>query len=224
MNRASNRRSGAQAEEWREIALPEAQRKSLPRLGFSCTAAEHWVYVIGGRRSKQGESPTEYLRDVLRYNCLDNTWEELDPLPAPARSDHSAVLVGSKIWVLGGQLEKSFCDSVACLDTDTLVWTVLEFRYWAGRWPESHPHHTLRVRAQAQNSSSAGVSTFSQGALTRLSSTQPRQRQSWYLPGMATIPSPKRPALTGSRTCFSSDLTSESAPDLAAADCDRASA
>ena len=132
--------------------MPEAEQKSLARISFSCTAVEHWVYVIGGRRCadecltrcrlleglwtdpaccrRQGSgNALEQLKDVLRYNCLDSSWEQLDDLPVTARGDHTAVLVGSKIWVLGGATESDFCHIVVCLDTETLRWRTHTFRY-----------------------------------------------------------------------------------------------
>ena len=77
---------------------------------------------------KEGNSrvPTN---DVFRYDFATGEGVGLMTMPIPARSDHCAVLLDSKIYVFGGlgQTDKVLGDS-ACFDVRTETWEIMDFR------------------------------------------------------------------------------------------------
>lgn len=69
-----------------------------PRKGMGVVEYENAFYVIGGETSQGLDAST------LRYDPLQQTWEELKPKDTPVTEVH-AVLLGEKIYVPGGKLE-----------------------------------------------------------------------------------------------------------------------
>jgi N-acetylneuraminic acid mutarotase len=74
------------------------------RAGLAMVAYDGKAYRIGGfeARNKQGEpADLHSTREFSRFDPATGTWEELPPLPQ-GRSSHDAVLVGSRLIVVGG--------------------------------------------------------------------------------------------------------------------------
>ena len=75
-----------------------------PAQGLGLAAYQGRIYRVGGMqpRNEPGTpSDTHSLDVVARFNPAAQAWEALPPLPS-ARSSHDAVMVGSRLFVLGG--------------------------------------------------------------------------------------------------------------------------
>ena len=92
--------------------------------------------VTGARRARP---------DLQRWDWTDGRWVDLTPMPS-GRTDHAAVVVGSRLWVLGGWAPSTVAEGrgarlrppavpaedwrddvlVADLDADPVAWTVVE--------------------------------------------------------------------------------------------------
>jgi len=75
-----------------------------PAQGLGLVAYQGRVYRVGGMqpRNEPGTPPdTRSLDVVARFDPATHAWNALPPLPA-ARSSHDAVMVGSRLFVLGG--------------------------------------------------------------------------------------------------------------------------
>jgi hypothetical protein len=74
------------------------------RAGLAMVSYDGKAYRIGGfeARNKKGEpADLHSARDFSRFDPATGRWEELPPLPQ-GRSSHDAVLVGSRLIVVGG--------------------------------------------------------------------------------------------------------------------------
>ena len=74
------------------------------RSGLAMVAYDGQAYRIGGfkARNKEGEpADLHSTRDFARFDPATGHWENLPPLPQP-RSSHDAVMVGSRLIVIGG--------------------------------------------------------------------------------------------------------------------------
>ncbi|KAL9341423.1 hypothetical protein Peur_064748 [Populus x canadensis] len=81
------------------------------------------IMVFGG----SGEGEANYLNDLHVLDLKSMRWtspEVKGSIPA-ARDSHSAVAIGSKLFVYGGDRGDRFHGDVDVLDTDTMTWTKL---------------------------------------------------------------------------------------------------
>jgi hypothetical protein len=79
------------------------------------------IMVFGG----SGEGEANYLNDLHVLDLKSMRWtspEVKGSIPA-ARDSHSAVAIGSKLFVYGGDRGDRFHGDVDVLDTDTMTWT-----------------------------------------------------------------------------------------------------
>ena len=84
--------------EWETLA-PDVRSQ-----GASLVALGGYIYRIGGMAAFNDEGEKDDLRsldDFARYDIKANRWEALSSLPEP-RSSHDSVIVGDKIYVMGG--------------------------------------------------------------------------------------------------------------------------
>ncbi len=98
------------------------------------------LYRVGG-----AEAPRRARPDLERWDRTDGRWIDLTPMPS-GRTDHAAVIVGRRLWVLGGWAPSAVAEGprarlrppavpdedwrddvlVADLDADPVAWTVVE--------------------------------------------------------------------------------------------------
>jgi hypothetical protein len=101
----------AQQESWQVVARgPHLQ-------GLAMVAHAGKLYRLGGFTAHNAEDEDHDLRSVSDVACYDpatNTWQDVTPLPEP-RSSHDAVVIGDRVYVVGGwQL---------CGDADSPEWS-----------------------------------------------------------------------------------------------------
>lgn len=75
-----------------------------PAQGLNLAAHGGRIYRVGGMQPQNppGQPPdTRSLADVSRFDPSRGQWEALPPLPAP-RSSHDVVVVGNRLFVIGG--------------------------------------------------------------------------------------------------------------------------
>ena len=84
--------------QWESLAFDR------PLQGLAIVAHGEFIYRVGGMagRNEHGEDADLFsTNSFARYNPKTNTWTELTPLPEP-RSSHDAVVVGDRVYVIGG--------------------------------------------------------------------------------------------------------------------------
>ncbi|KAL3591086.1 hypothetical protein D5086_009726 [Populus alba] len=91
----------------------------------------HTATLIGGDRimvfGGSGEGEANYLNDLHVLDLKSMRWtspEVKGSIPAP-RDSHSAVEIGNKLFVYGGDRGDRYHGDVDVLDTDTMTWTKL---------------------------------------------------------------------------------------------------
>ncbi|GBC10579.1 hypothetical protein RclHR1_09740004 [Rhizophagus clarus] len=101
-----------------------------PRYKHTATLVNGVIYYIGGRLLNGYES----MSNIYQYNIDTDIWSlkiaDLAPgnVPEP-RMGHSAVLVEGKICICGGSYFDYIINvSIAMLDTDTLQWSIPQFK------------------------------------------------------------------------------------------------
>ena len=71
----------------------------------------------------------EFLHDILRYDTKLRRWDGgFARVPFTARAYHTAVLLGHKIWVIGGSNRQEAFGDVWVFDTDSLSWAEVTLR------------------------------------------------------------------------------------------------
>lgn len=103
---AYNQRDQSRA--FSKLDLDSRRWEELPSVGPIQSAVlvndGRYVYRIGGMRAMNDPGQPEDMRsltDVERFDPERRAWQPLAPLPAP-RSSHQAVVVGTKLYVIGG--------------------------------------------------------------------------------------------------------------------------
>lgn len=74
-------------------------------------------FSLGNRRSV-------FFGDIQQYNTLTQKWNTLySELPGfTPKANHAAVVVGDRLWVIGGSNNESVHPEVGYLDLKTLRW------------------------------------------------------------------------------------------------------
>lgn len=83
---------------WEELPM------ETPLQGLPLVAHGGKLYRIGGLNAKNADGEDEDLHSVAEFSCYDpaaKKWTALAPLPE-ARSSHDAVVIGDKLYVVGG--------------------------------------------------------------------------------------------------------------------------
>ncbi|XP_038049945.1 kelch-like protein 24 [Patiria miniata] len=87
----------ARDESWHSLApFPGRNQR------FATVAVENDIYVIGGQ-AEHGDSMSETLSDVWRYDSITDTWSKVAGMNKP-RHGHGAAVVDGKIYVVGGKM------------------------------------------------------------------------------------------------------------------------
>ena len=103
--------------EWEELTPGE------PVQGTAIVAHKGKVYRVGGmqpRNAPEAKSDTHSVKSVSRYDPATKKWTAMPDLPR-ARSSHDAVVVGDKLyvvggWTLNGAKPSAWVDTVDVLD------------------------------------------------------------------------------------------------------------
>ena len=116
-------RMNIQNQKWEMIA----PRPSLAH-GYQIVAYKNYIYAFGGFAYSANHKPGwKSLSQIERYNITTNTWEPVGNLTSP-RSSNVAILVGSKVYVIGGwnstpksenDFEGEFLSHIDILDLET---------------------------------------------------------------------------------------------------------
>jgi len=96
------------------------------RAGHTASAWGKNIVVFGGAYCKGG--PYTFYNDVFNFNTDNDKWRELKckgDLPCP-RAQHSALVIGNRLIVVGGYTGKQVLNDVHCLDLTTQEWTRIE--------------------------------------------------------------------------------------------------
>jgi hypothetical protein len=107
-NLATMERLDASSGEWRAVAAIDRLVQCRP-----CVMAGE-LYVVGGYG--------DFLLSVEKYTPSSDTWSAVSPMPY-ARSHHTAVAVGSAMYVLGGMVNSLSTASVLKFDSAQGTWS-----------------------------------------------------------------------------------------------------
>ena len=80
---------------------------------------QQWLYVFGGERSFLTE-----INNIECFNHCKELWEACKPLKS-ARSSFAAVVIGDKLFVIGGMRRSVKLRSARCYDSESGKWTTL---------------------------------------------------------------------------------------------------
>ncbi|XP_071799008.1 kelch-like protein 24 [Asterias amurensis] len=88
---------------------------------FATAAVDNDIYVIGGQ-ADHGDSMSETLSDVWRYDSITDTWSKVAGMNKP-RHGHGIAVVDGKIYVVGGKVgwAKKFND-IERYDPASNIW------------------------------------------------------------------------------------------------------
>ncbi|MEM8678132.1 MAG: hypothetical protein AAGF97_02150 [Planctomycetota bacterium] len=114
---------------WEPLPMPR------PLQGLAMVAHGDHVYRIGGLEALNAADDDELLQSVADFERFDvnrKQWESLPDLPQP-RSSHDAIVVGDKLYVVGGWTLSTEGDEewlynglMMDLSADKLTWTEFE--------------------------------------------------------------------------------------------------
>jgi N-acetylneuraminic acid mutarotase len=84
------------------------------------------IYVAGGAMGSNGASFGPTVRDFAAYDTATNTWETLDPIPAPGRNHAVGAAVNGIFYIIGGRTNgpmDGLQNRVDAYDPVTRQWT-----------------------------------------------------------------------------------------------------
>lgn len=94
-----------------------------------CPRESHTATVVGDDNlvifGGSGEGEANYLNDVHVLDVKNMTWsspEMKGEIPAP-RDSHTAVAIGNKLFIYGGDCGERYHGEVDVLDTQTMAWS-----------------------------------------------------------------------------------------------------
>ncbi|CAK9858870.1 unnamed protein product [Sphagnum jensenii] len=92
--------------------------------GFACVAVGHKLILMGGRyvdTTAMLQSSGSVCGDVIVYSALTNQWTRASSMKTP-RSWFAAAVIGTQVYVAGGQGKTRFLDSAEVYDSETDTW------------------------------------------------------------------------------------------------------
>lgn len=93
-----------------------------PRTGESLISYDNYLYVFGGQTST-----TKFVNDLVMIDPNSGASEQINAQNAPpARSNHNAVVLGDKMFIIGGTNEKTTFTDVYFFDLKDRIWTKLD--------------------------------------------------------------------------------------------------
>ena len=98
------------------------------RVNHTIVSHEGILYLFGGRQG------IVHYNTVLKYNPSGMSWSEVrvEGEPPVRRGDHSACVIGSKMFVYGGRKQLITLDDMFSLDLQTLTWKEINFEKSCG--------------------------------------------------------------------------------------------
>lgn len=80
----------------------QAKSRPVKAHGYQIVAHNKYLYAFGGFAYSPDHNPKwKSLADIHRYDTTTDSWQYIGALPRP-RSSHSAIKVGSKVYLMGG--------------------------------------------------------------------------------------------------------------------------
>jgi len=122
---ARNHRSNQLEDGFRIADFPWVAKRGMPtpRRDFATAAIDGRIYVIGGGDVMAGIVPAPVTDVVEVYDPATDSWTSAPPMPT-AVTDHVAVTLGGRIYVIGGQEALwPMTDIVQEYDPATQLWT-----------------------------------------------------------------------------------------------------
>ncbi|CAM6048612.1 unnamed protein product [Sphagnum compactum] len=114
-----------QANKW--SMLPPIAGHSLQEnwQGFACVAVGHKLILMGGRyvdtTTSMHHSSGSACGDVIVYSALTNQWTRASSMKTP-RSWFAAAVIGTQVYIAGGQGKTHFLDSAEVYDSEKDTW------------------------------------------------------------------------------------------------------
>ncbi|KAJ9050868.1 hypothetical protein DSO57_1010207 [Entomophthora muscae] len=115
--------------------------KGGPQTFFNTgTVYNNALYVVGGSDAKENIMP---LSKVWRYDFVRAEWANLNTngIDPGNRAHHSAVVVGNRLYVVGGQNIQRINDRIDILNLDTLTWSTKQVSGLSGKLQGCLVHH-----------------------------------------------------------------------------------
>jgi hypothetical protein len=103
----------------REWAVSSQPPMYTARSSHAAVYYSQYVNALGGYSGI-------YLSECERYSCAESRWEVLPALPV-AGCSMSTVVLGSSLYVLGGETACCKLDTVQKLSLDSLTWELMQF-------------------------------------------------------------------------------------------------
>lgn len=128
--------------EWIQLKMPNVEDDDYEfvpymRYGHTASAIGDKVYVFGGRNDKNGACNKIFCFDTSTFRWSAPAVSGHIP---PARDGHSACVIGKKIYIFGGYVQRSECFSkdVYVLDTTTMTWSHPRVNGEPASWRDFH--------------------------------------------------------------------------------------
>lgn len=124
--------------QWVHISLHDESPRPCERHGHTLCAYKNKLFLFGG--TPDGSSG---LNDVMYFEVDAKVWASASTsgtIPS-GRYRHSAVVIGSRMYIFGGYRSKCLGD-LYVLDLETMVWTQPAVH---GTWPSSRSSHSACV-------------------------------------------------------------------------------
>lgn len=106
---------------WETAVLPTM---ATARATHSVAAFDGKLYAVGGLCTDTTGNDS-FLSSMERFDPSTNVWETMPPMPPPARCNLVAVVLGGRLYVLGGKLLSQNFDLMQRFDPTTNTWEAM---------------------------------------------------------------------------------------------------
>lgn len=116
---------------FRGVALPE-HKGHMPRAGHTIVIYKRNIYLFGGSTAKG-----QYMNHIYRHEKRSLQWEEVrgSGVVPTGRANHSAVLIGEKMYVYGGHRNLDVFDDLFCYNMESIRWDRIAYEKTQGPGP-----------------------------------------------------------------------------------------